>query len=255
MVGVKGMASKLSSDLENKAIKLYKSGIKIQKILKRLHIERTTFFRILRRRGINRSRHPPRTERACEWCKNNFLPVQRKTKFCSHSCQFAWQKGKTLNTGRTHFKKGFKPWNKGIAWAEMSGENNPNYKPKIKVRCPTCKKHFKVHPYRVDTAEKVYCSAKCAIKDKWKDPDYREHMVKAHLGQEAWNKGKKWAETYDKKKAEELLRKNREHILRLYESGKFPKQTHTGIEMRGTQRVYCKGVHSGKRLLPSVQIP
>ncbi len=29
------------------------------------------------------------------------------------------------------------------------------------------------------------------LKKKWQDPEYREHMRKAHLGQKAWNKGKK----------------------------------------------------------------
>lgn len=29
------------------------------------------------------------------------------------------------------------------------------------------------------------------LKTKWKDPIYREHMRVAHLGQKAWNKGKK----------------------------------------------------------------
>jgi hypothetical protein len=31
----------------------------------------------------------------------------------------------------------------------------------------------------------------CRTKELWKDPKYREHMRKAHLGQKAWNKGKK----------------------------------------------------------------
>lgn len=29
-------------------------------------------------------------------------------------------KGSTLNTGRTHFKEGYTPWNKKIHWANIS---------------------------------------------------------------------------------------------------------------------------------------
>jgi len=36
-------------------------------------------------------------------------------------------KGITFNSGRTHFKKGLVPWNKGIEWEEMRGENHPNW--------------------------------------------------------------------------------------------------------------------------------
>lgn len=35
---------------------------------------------------------------------------------------------KQLNTGKTHFKKGMTPWNKGIEWPEMQKENHPNWK-------------------------------------------------------------------------------------------------------------------------------
>ena len=57
----------------------------------------------------------------------------------------AWNKGKKIqtNTGKTHFKKGFTPWNKGkkglqVSWNKgkklpeqserQRGENNPNWK-------------------------------------------------------------------------------------------------------------------------------
>ena len=42
----------------------------------------------------------------------------------------AWNKGlhKNLNTGRTHFKKGNKPWNKGKKRTDISGKNYWNWK-------------------------------------------------------------------------------------------------------------------------------
>lgn len=36
-------------------------------------------------------------------------------------------KGRTLNTSRTHFKKGHTPWNKGL-WGYNAGAKNPNWK-------------------------------------------------------------------------------------------------------------------------------
>jgi len=42
-----------------------------------------------------------------------------------------------FNTGKTHFKKGMTPWNKGIKMPQMSGENHPRY---IKDRTKLAKK-------------------------------------------------------------------------------------------------------------------
>lgn len=41
----------------------------------------------------------------------------------------------------------------------ISGENNPNYKEKIWVRCMVCRKDFPIHPYRITTAR--FCSRPC----------------------------------------------------------------------------------------------
>lgn len=54
-----------------------------------------------------------------------------------------------MNTGRTHFKKGFSPWNKG----ELI----------LKV-CQTCKKEYRVHPYRAEKSKN--CSRECRKKPR-----------------------------------------------------------------------------------------
>ncbi len=51
----------------------------------------------------------------CQWCgKEEYIIKYRINiyKYCSHECSN--HKGLRKNTGRTHFKKGFNPWNKGI---------------------------------------------------------------------------------------------------------------------------------------------
>ena len=44
--------------------------------------------------------------------------------------QIAWNKGLKVqtNTGRTHFKKGFTPWNKDKKRPEISGNKHPNWR-------------------------------------------------------------------------------------------------------------------------------
>jgi hypothetical protein len=56
------------------------------------------------------------------------------------------QKGEQRNTGRTHFKKGFIPWNKGVL---------------LKKECLRCLNKFEVQPYRKDAK---FCSIACARK-------------------------------------------------------------------------------------------
>jgi hypothetical protein len=53
---------------------------------------------------------------------------KKNNHFCGQSCYSEWQKSKPSNTGRTRFKKGIIPWNKGIEWHEMRGEKSPNWK-------------------------------------------------------------------------------------------------------------------------------
>lgn len=67
------------------------------------------------------------------------------------------------NTGRTHFKTGFTPWNKGGGWV---------------IACAVCgkEKYFPLNEHK--KGEKKYCSAKC----------YHEGTVGKYS---AWNKGMK----------------------------------------------------------------
>ena len=94
----------------------------------------------------------------CQVCNKPFdIPLYRKdtAKFCSHRCRGISLKGKHLSPATefekghpapptafrrgnpapaTAFKKGLIPWNKGIIWEDMRGENHPNWrggKPKI----------------------------------------------------------------------------------------------------------------------------
>ena len=49
------------------------------------------------------------------------------------------------------------------------GIENPNYKGKVKLICPTCLKEFNVYPYKKNTAK--YCSHKCF--GEWRSKNLR----------------------------------------------------------------------------------
>lgn len=63
----------------------------------------------------------------CTECKKEF-PVYpshlRKRQRCSRECGTKWRKGRTLNTGKTHFKKGVH---------NNVGENNPMYGKRLEL--------------------------------------------------------------------------------------------------------------------------
>ena len=68
-----------------------------------------------------------------------------------------------LNTGRTHFKKGMTPWNKGIRMPQASGENHFAWKGGEEIRkCTYCRKEFKVPHDRIkDKTRGKFCSRSC----------------------------------------------------------------------------------------------
>lgn len=71
-------------------------------------------------------------KRNCLICNNEFFTVQSaidigKGKFCSKKCYGLSKKGKKTNHNKL-FKKGHKPWNKGIKWKEMSNEKHHMWK-------------------------------------------------------------------------------------------------------------------------------
>ena len=70
-------------------------------------------------------------------------------------------------------------------------------------------------------------------------------MSKAHLGQKAWNKGKKLSDVMSSEKYDIYIRKNRERILKRYESGDFPRQTHTKIELLMKNELIRRGYKEG----------
>lgn len=77
----------------------------------------------------------------CVYCKNKFIPKNKRylSKFCSRKCYFKW------------FSENKK------------GENNPNYKNKIKKICLICNKNYFIKPSLKQTSK--FCSLKC--RNKW----------------------------------------------------------------------------------------
>lgn len=89
----------------------------------------------------------PKIKKECLTCHKNFevIPARsEKAKYCSKKCFYASRKGKPitwlqeirkkgirLNTGRTHFKKGFVPWVKGKKMsADIRKKNSESHKGK-----------------------------------------------------------------------------------------------------------------------------
>ena len=66
------------------------------------------------------------------------------------------QKGEQRNTGRTHFKKGFTPWNKGKVGVMPTPWNKEDG---VKKECEVCFSRFVVPKCRKNTAK--FCSTKC----------------------------------------------------------------------------------------------
>ena len=78
----------------------------------------------------------------CIHCEDEFIKTFKETykhykirKFCSLWCYQSWQKGKHKQMNPHSFKnlvhgfiKGLIPWNKGIPFLQMRGENHPSWK-------------------------------------------------------------------------------------------------------------------------------
>jgi hypothetical protein len=121
----------------------------------------------------------------CLFCNQNFhvYPYRKDTaRFCSKDCfnkskkgiqpehlKKIVKKGVCMNSGRTHFKKGFTPWNKNMKGIHLS--SNTEFKKgltpwnkgfKREGYCPVCNKKFIINQGIWRTKHKT-CSKKCRI--------------------------------------------------------------------------------------------
>jgi hypothetical protein len=66
-------------------------------------------------------------------------------------------------------KLGKSSWNKGLKYGHQE-------------ICPECKNKFFVYPHLIKKGLRKFCSIKCSNLNKWKNPEYRKHMSKVHMG-------------------------------------------------------------------------
>jgi len=159
---------------ELKVITLYEKGVKAKEIRKKVGIGNTTLYRILKRNKIKvkigKLKKDAPDYKICEQCSKKYKMKYGsfkqfiESKYCSRKCFSNFNKGvKRGIAPRSAFKKGNKPWNKGLDWAEMKGEKHPNYKQRVKTTCATCGKKISLHPYRLKKPENNYCSQRCTV--------------------------------------------------------------------------------------------
>jgi hypothetical protein len=118
--------------------------------------------------------HKPREQ----WVKDK-ISNSMKGKMPKHFKEFQtlspFVKGHSqLNTGRTHFKKGFTPWNKGIKVPQISGENAYNWKGGMYEK-----------NRKIDMGRKNYRAWREAVfaRDNWKCTwcDFTENLNAHHI--------------------------------------------------------------------------
>lgn len=152
-------------------------------------------------------------KKRCLYCNNLFEKKvncslkewNEKSKFCSQRCYWnsikgkkTWsstQKGVHLSP-KSEFKKGMKPWNKGI----KTGHIPWNKKAKIELVCTQCKKKVYLQPYRVKQFK--FCSRRCQAKynlsgeKHWNFKDWSTNkLIRLRSSQ----KYKKWRESVMKR--------------------------------------------------------
>lgn len=106
----------------------WEKGMTIQQIADELKVCSAAVFRKLKKYGIATRKRRPSAEFLAaakkvgfkkghvSWCKDLTKETDERVRRMSENCgHVAWNKGIHVqtNTGRTHFKKGFTPWNKG----------------------------------------------------------------------------------------------------------------------------------------------
>ena len=148
---------------------------------------------------------------------------------------------------KTEFKKGMIPWNKGKSPSKESIEKR---KKTIYDRYySTPEKRLEFKKKNIEKSKKI-----------WANPGYRKKQSESHVKyfadpearkrQSEIIKGAKLVNDTRFKKghilSEDSLQKIRESTLKQYESGSFPKQTHTSIEMAIKQELIKRGYVEGQ---------
>jgi G:T-mismatch repair DNA endonuclease (very short patch repair protein) len=118
------------------------------------------------------------------WLKGKHLPTEVKEKISlAMKGRTPWNKGFKGITAKTeeakqHMLEGLKRgwgWNKGRKCPELSGSNNPSWKPKVQKVCKQCGRVFYVKPSLEDTRN--FCSRKCY--EIWWEQNIFPDMIQA----------------------------------------------------------------------------
>jgi len=158
-----------------------------------------------REKGIMRGKNSPsykgKIKSKCDYCgkKIELSPWQVKISkhhFCNRICYGGWRREKGIMRGKNNpqYKGaticptcgGYKcsAANNCVAcWVKLGlgeGENNPNYKEKIKVNCDYCNKIIEVFPCRIKKNKHFFCNREC--KSKY----FIEHGVLAKENNGSW---------------------------------------------------------------------
>jgi G:T-mismatch repair DNA endonuclease (very short patch repair protein) len=157
------------------------------------------------------------------------------------------KKGKISNSPRTEFKKGMVPWNKGKSPSKESIE-----KRKITMN----ERHYSNPEARLELKRKH----KESSEKLWANPEYRKKQILSHKKYFSNPENRKKQSEILKslkippssrfkkghKPSEEIIQKIRSHTLKMYESGSFPKQTDTKIEIAIRDELIKRGYKCGE---------
>jgi len=263
---------KTDNKKELEIIKDYRSGKKNKNIINKFSIGNTTLYRILKKNDIKKKIiHGKRIEKKCLNCKNIIkgTPYEMTNrKFCSKKCANDFRRGKRLedflghkkakniietakkrsknNKNLKKFEKGHIPWNKNWNDGNYFSEEALKNIRKGQLKVAEMRKGKTPEEWFGKEKSKKWRKRQSKAKEKlWKTKNYRNKQVKAHLGQEPWNKGKKWENLFDDEKYQNMVKKNRKHILKMYASGKFPKKIGTKIEIMLKDELLKRGWKEG----------
>lgn len=129
----------------------------------------------------------PRTYKKCLRCQKTFTGYPcylKKQKYCSIRCSKIGHP--QWNTGKTHFKKGYKhspnwyktmsnfiPWNKGKSFLAVKGEKNGNWKGGITPINKALRETFEYEEWRTKVFERdLYTCQGCGKIGGWLEADH-----------------------------------------------------------------------------------